>query len=40
MADIVIYQRDYGYASDCRVIRQRTETPSGRVIVRSRRVCG
>jgi opacity protein-like surface antigen len=34
------HQRDYGYASDCRVIRQRTETPSGRVIVRSRRVCG
>ena len=34
------YRHDYGYASDCRVIRQRTETPSGRVIVRSRRVCG
>ena len=34
------HQHDYGYASDCRVIRQRTETPSGRVIVRSRRVCG
>ena len=34
------YRNHYGYASDCRVIRQRTETPSGRVIVRSRRVCG
>jgi hypothetical protein len=32
--------RDYGYASDCRVIRERIETPSGRVIFRSRRVCG
>ena len=29
----------YGYASECRVIRERTETPSGRVIVRSRRIC-
>ena len=34
------HRHDYAYASDCRVIRQRTETPSGRVIVRSRRVCG
>jgi hypothetical protein len=32
--------RDYGYASDCRVIREHIETPSGRVIFRSRRVCG
>jgi hypothetical protein len=32
--------RDYGYAaSECRVIRERTETPSGRVIVRTRRIC-
>lgn len=30
---------DYGYAGECRVIRERTETPSGRVIVRSRRIC-
>jgi hypothetical protein len=29
----------YGYASECRVIRERTQTPSGRVIVRSRRIC-
>ncbi|MBI3704311.1 MAG: hypothetical protein HY244_10830 [Rhizobiales bacterium] len=27
------------YASDCRVIRERIETPSGRVIYRSRQVC-
>jgi hypothetical protein len=30
----------YAYAGDCRLIRQRIETPSGRVIYRSRRVCG
>lgn len=29
----------YAYAGDCRVIRQRIETPSGRMIYRSRRVC-
>ena len=27
------------YASDCRVIRERVETPSGRVIHRTRKVC-
>jgi hypothetical protein len=31
--------RDYAYASDCRVIRERIETPSGRVIVQTRRIC-
>ncbi len=31
--------RDYGYARDCRVIRDRVETPSGRVIYRTRRQC-
>jgi hypothetical protein len=31
--------RDYGYARDCRVIRERVETPSGRVIYRTRREC-
>ena len=33
------YGRDDGYAGECRVIRERVETPSGRVIFRSRRVC-
>lgn len=32
--------RAYAYAGDCRVIRHRIETPSGRVLYRSRRVCG
>jgi hypothetical protein len=27
--------RDYAYASDCRVIRERIETPSGRMIVQT-----
>ena len=31
--------RDYAYARDCRVIRERIETPSGRMIVQTRRVC-
>ena len=30
--------RDH-YASDCRVIRERIVTPSGRVIYRSRQIC-
>jgi hypothetical protein len=30
--------RAYG-AADCRVIRERIETPSGRLIIKSRRVC-
>ena len=35
------WHHGYGaYASDCRVIRQRIDTPSGRVIYRSRRICG
>ena len=45
------YYNDYGwrprhyrnwrddYASDCRVIRERIVTPSGRVIHRSRQIC-
>jgi hypothetical protein len=28
----------YGY-SDCRVVRERTVTPSGRVIIEHRRIC-
>ena len=31
--------RDYDYARDCRVVRERIETPSGRVIYRTRRDC-
>jgi hypothetical protein len=27
------------YAYDCRVVRERTETPSGRVIIQTRREC-
>ncbi|MBI2714966.1 MAG: hypothetical protein HYX37_11020 [Rhizobiales bacterium] len=44
------YYNDYGwrhrhhywggaYASDCRVIRERIITPSGRVVFRSRQIC-
>ena len=29
----------YAYARDCRVVRQRVETSSGRVIYRSRQIC-
>jgi hypothetical protein len=30
----------YGYRSpDCRIIRERTVTPSGRVIVQTQRIC-
>lgn len=29
----------YAYGGDCRVVRERIETPSGRVIFRSRREC-
>ena len=28
------------YASDCRVVRERIVTPSGRRIVRTRQICG
>lgn len=31
--------RAYAYGEDCRVIRSRTVTPSGRVIVRTRQIC-
>ena len=31
--------RDYAYANECRLIRERIVTPSGNVIIRSRRVC-
>jgi hypothetical protein len=35
------YWHDYGYARarECRVIRERIETPSGRIIFKTRRVC-
>ncbi len=33
------YWNDYAYAGDCRLIRERMVTPSGRVIFRSHRVC-
>ena len=33
------HHRDYAYADECRVIRERIVTPSGNVIFRSRRVC-
>jgi hypothetical protein len=29
----------YGYAGDCRVMRERIVTPSGREIFRTRRIC-
>ena len=29
----------YGYAGDCRVMRERVFTPSGRQIIRTRRIC-
>jgi hypothetical protein len=33
------YREPYGYAGDCRVIREAIRTPSGRVIYRTRDVC-
>ncbi len=33
------YWHNYGYADECRVIRKRIETPSGRVIFKTRRIC-
>jgi hypothetical protein len=33
------WRHDYGYARDCRVIRERVETPSGRTIIKTRRAC-
>ena len=29
----------YGYAGECRVMRQRIVTPSGRMIIKTRRIC-
>ena len=37
------YRRGYGanaYEGDCRLIRSRVVTPSGRVVFRTRQVCG
>lgn len=34
------YDRGYSYASDCRVVRSRVVTQSGRIVVRTRRICG
>ena len=33
------YWNDYAYAGDCRLIRERIRTPSGDLVIRSRRVC-
>ena len=33
------YRDSYAYGGDCRVIRSRTMTPSGREVIRTRRVC-
>ncbi len=33
------YRDSYAYGGDCRVIRSRTITPSGREVIRTRRVC-
>ena len=33
------WNHHYGYAGDCRVIRERTQTPDGRMIIQTRRVC-
>jgi hypothetical protein len=30
----------YAYAGHCRAVRQRFESPSGRIIYRSRQICG
>ena len=29
----------YNYAGDCRVVRERVMTPSGRTIIRTQRIC-
>jgi hypothetical protein len=31
--------RDYDYARDCRIVRERIVTPSGREIIRTHREC-
>jgi hypothetical protein len=33
------YWHDYAYSPDCRVIRERIVTPSGRILFKTRRVC-
>ncbi len=33
------YRDSYAYGGDCRTIRSKTTTPSGRVIVKTRREC-
>ena len=33
------YWDDYAYGGECRLIRERIMTPSGRMIIQSRRVC-
>ena len=33
------YRDSYAYGGDCRTIRSRTVTPSGREIIKTRRVC-
>ena len=33
------WREHYAYGGDCRTIRERTRTPSGRLIVRTHRVC-
>ena len=35
------YTDGYYYDSaDCRIVRERIETPSGRVVIKTRRICG
>jgi hypothetical protein len=33
------YRDSYAYGGDCRTIRSRTVTPSGREVIKTRRVC-
>jgi len=33
------YRDSYAYGGDCRIIRSRAVTPSGREVIRTRRVC-
>jgi len=33
------YWNDYAYGGECRLIRERIMTPSGSMIIQSRRVC-
>jgi len=34
------YEGGYAYANDCRMVRSRVVTQDGRVVVRTRRICG